>query len=133
MLRPKSLAICGRGCKATKATRQDGKNLLVFPETQEGCGRFRRENPGAFPKAGPIFRMMMMMMIMMMVMMMMMMMLIILGGKCPNLDRDCIRCCRKSVKNFSSASKFAGKLYQQGISDSHSLLEFSECSVLGLA
>ena len=32
----------------------------------------------------------------------------------------------KSVKNLPAASKFAGKLFQQGISDSHSLLEFSE-------
>ena len=32
----------------------------------------------------------------------------------------------KSVKNFPAASKFARKFYQQGISDSHSLLEFSE-------
>ena len=32
----------------------------------------------------------------------------------------------KSVKNCPAASKFAGKLFQQGISDSHSLLEFSE-------
>ena len=30
----------------------------------------------------------------------------------------------KSVKNFPAASKFAGKLFQQRISDSHSLLEF---------
>ena len=37
----------------------------------------------------------------------------------------------KSVKNFPAASKFAGKLFQQGISDSHSLLEFSDyCDVL---
>ena len=30
------------------------------------------------------------------------------------------------MNNFPAASKFAGKLFQQGISDSHSLLEFSE-------
>ena len=28
----------------------------------------------------------------------------------------------ESVKNFPAASKFAGKLFQRGISDSHSLL-----------
>ena len=36
------------------------------------------------------------------------------------------RAAGKSVENFPAASKFAGKLYQQGISDSHSLPEFSE-------
>ena len=30
------------------------------------------------------------------------------------------------MKNFPAASKFAGKLFQQRISDSHSLLEFSD-------
>ena len=28
--------------------------LLSFREAQEGCGGLREENPGAFPKAGPI-------------------------------------------------------------------------------
>ena len=32
----------------------------------------------------------------------------------------------KSGNNFPAASKFAGKPFQQGISDSHSLLELSE-------
>ena len=32
----------------------------------------------------------------------------------------------KSVNNFPAASKLAGKLLQQRISDSHSLLELSE-------
>ena len=35
----------------------------------------------------------------------------------------------KSGNNFPAASRFAGKLFQQRISDSHSLLEFSEFSV----
>ena len=34
------------------------------------------------------------------------------------------RAAAKSGNNFPAASKFAGKLFQQGISDSHSLLEF---------
>ena len=38
------------------------------------------------------------------------------------------RAAGKSVKNLPAASKFAGKLFQQGISDSHSLLEFSDTS-----
>ena len=40
--------------------------------------------------------------------------------------RDSISRCRKSENHFPAASKFAGKPFQQGISDSHSLLEFSE-------
>ena len=36
------------------------------------------------------------------------------------------RAAGKSVKNFPAVSKFAGKLFQQGISDSHSLLENSD-------
>ena len=33
--------------------------------------------------------------------------------------RIALRAAGKSVKKFSAASKFAGKLFQQGISDSH--------------
>ena len=36
------------------------------------------------------------------------------------------RAAGKSGNHFPAASKFAGKPFQQGISDSHSLLEFSE-------
>ena len=36
------------------------------------------------------------------------------------------RAAGESVKNFPAASKFARKVFQQGISDSHSLLEFSD-------
>ena len=36
------------------------------------------------------------------------------------------RAAGKSVRNFRAALKFARKRFQQGISDSHSLLEFSE-------
>ena len=79
----------------------------LMRKTQEGCGSLRGENLGAFPKAGPIFQQP-------------------LCRKCPNLGRDIISCCRKSVKNFPAASKFAGNVFQQGISDSHGLLDFSE-------
>ena len=48
-----------------------------------------------------------------------------LAGKCPNLGRDSISCCQKIAEEFPAASKFARKCFQQGISDSHSLLEFS--------
>ena len=39
------------------------------------------------------------------------------------------RAAGKSGNNFPAASKFAGKPFQQGISDRNSLLEFSDCSV----
>ena len=39
---------------------------------------------------------------------------IFLAGKCPNLGRDSILCCRKIGEEFPAASKFAGKLFQQG-------------------
>ena len=37
------------------------------------------------------------------------------------------RAARRSGKNFPAASRFAGKRFQQGILDSHSPLESSEC------
>ena len=50
-----------------------------------------------------------------------------LAGKCPNLGRDSISRCQKIGEEFSSSvKKFAGKPFQQGISDSHSLLELSD-------
>ena len=62
---------------------------------------------------------------------------VFLAGKCPNLGRDSISCCRKIGEIFPAASKFAGKPFQQGISDSHSLLKFSDywdhCFSLGVA
>ena len=48
---------------------------------------------------------------------------IFLAGQCPNLCRDSISCCRK--KNAMSSRTFAGNSFQQGMSHSHSLLEFS--------
>ena len=66
------------------------------------------ENPGAFPKAGPIFQQP-----------------FSLPENAQNLAGIAFRAAGKPVKNFPAASKFAGKLFQQGISDSHSLLEFS--------
>ena len=50
----------------------------------------------------------------------------LLAGKCPNLGRDSISYCRKIGEEFSSSVEICPKLFQQGISDSHSLLEFSE-------
>ena len=52
---------------------------------------------------------------------------VFLAGKCPKtLAGIAYRAAGKSVKNFPAASNFAGKLFTQGISDSHSLLKFSE-------
>ena len=55
---------------------------------------------------------------------------VFLAGKCPNLGRDSISCCRRMGKEFSSSVEIARELFQQGISDSHSLLEFSDLKAL---
>ena len=51
---------------------------------------------------------------------------IFLAGKGPNLAGIAVRAAGKLANNFPAASKFAQKLFQQEISDSHSLLELSE-------
>ena len=53
---------------------------------------------------------------------------VFLAGKGPKPWQGWIafRAAGKSVRNFPAASKFARKLFPQGISDRHSLLEFSE-------
>ena len=80
-----------------------------FRRAQEGCGGLRGENPGAFPKAGPIFQQP-----------------FSLPENAQTLAGIAFRAAGKSAKNFPAASKIAGELFQQGISDSHSLLEFSD-------
>ena len=88
-------------------------SLYIYQKTQEGCGGLRGENPGAFPKAGPIFQQP-----------------FALPENAQTLAGiTFFGAAGKSVKNSPAASKFARKLFQQGISDSHSLLEFSEFSV----
>ena len=72
------------------------------------CGGLRGGNPGAFPKAGPIFQQP-----------------LSLPENAQTLAGIAFGAARKSVKNFRAASKFAGIFFQQGLSDSHSL-EFSE-------
>ena len=67
------------------------------------------EEPAAFPKAQPIFQQ-----------------LFSLPESAQTLAGIACRAAGESVRNFPAASKFARKLFQQGISDSHSLLEFSE-------
>ena len=100
-------SVCNRGNPPS-----DGQTCLktpLFRKTQEGCGGHRGENPGAFPKAGPIFQQP-----------------FSLPENAQTLAGTAFRAAGKSVRNFLAALKFAGKLFQQGISDSHSLLEFSE-------
>ena len=75
--------------------------------TQEGCGGLRGENPGAFPKARPIFQQP-----------------FSLPENAQPLTGIAFCAAGKSVNNFPAASKFAGKPFQQRISDSHSLLEY---------
>ena len=72
----------------------------LLRRTQEGCGGLGGENPGAFPKAGPIFQQPS-----------------FLVGKCSIFGRDSISSCRNIGEEFSAASKFAGKSFQQGIPD----------------
>ena len=69
----------------------------------------RGENPGAFPKAGPIFQQP-----------------FPLPENAQTLAGIALGAAGKSVKNFPAASKFARKRFRQGISDIHSLLEFSD-------
>ena len=71
--------------------------------------RSQRRNPGAFLKAGPIFQQP-----------------FSLLENAQTLAGIAFRATGESVKNFPAASKFAGKLFQKGLSDSHSLLECSE-------
>ena len=73
--------------------------LPVLRRTQEGCGGLGGANfqqPFSLPENGQ------------------------------TLAGIAFRAAGKSPNNFPAASKFARKLFQQGISDSHSLLEFSE-------
>ena len=84
--------------------------FMCFRRTLEGCGGLGGESPAAFPKARPIFQQP-----------------FSLPESAQTLAGIAFRAAGKSVRNFPAASKFARKLFQQGISDSHSLLEFSEC------
>ena len=86
--------------------------MSVYQEAQEGCGGLREENPGAFPKAVPIFQQP-----------------FSLSENAQTLAGTTLGAARESVKTSPAALKFAGKLFQQGISDSHGLLQFSECMV----
>ena len=78
---------------------------LKIRRTQEGCGGLGGESPAAFPKAGPIFQQP-----------------FSLPEDAQTLAGIAFRAAGKSLRNFPAASKFARKLFQQGISDSHSLL-----------
>ena len=80
---------------------------VFFRRTQEGCGGLGEENPAAFPQARPIFQQP-----------------FSSPESAQTLAGIAFRAAGKSVKNFPAVSKYAGKPFQQGISDSHSLLEF---------
>ena len=80
---------------------------MILRRTQEGCGSLGGENPAAFPKVGPIFQQP-----------------FSLPESAQTLAGTAFRAAGQSGNNFPAASKFAGKLFQQRISDS--LLEFSE-------
>ena len=101
-------------CKV-KSERRIQKSLQTpgIRKTQEGCGGLRGENPGAFPKAGPTFQQP-----------------FSLPENAQTLAGIAFRAAGKSVTNFPAASKFAGKIVQQGSLGSHSLLEFSDGSIL---
>ena len=84
----------------------DAKSSLR--RTHEGCGGLGGENPAAFPQARPIFQQP-----------------FSLPESAQTLAGIAFRAAGKSGNHFPAASKFAGKPFQQRISDSHSLLEFS--------
>ena len=79
---------------------------------KSGCGGLGGENPAAFPQARPIFQQ---------------------PFSLPESDQTlagiAFHAAGKSGNHFPAASKFARKPFQHGISDSHSLLKFSEISV----
>ena len=83
--------------------------LCMIRRTQEGCGGLGGESPAAFPQARPIFQQP-----------------FSLPESAQTLAGIAFRAAGKSGNHFPAASKFAGKPFQQGISDSHSLLEFSD-------
>ena len=103
-----------QGCSYT-VKRDRGGGVASAPlirRTQEGCGGLRGENPAAFPQARPFFQQP-----------------FSLPESAQTLAGIAFRAAGKSVRNFPAASKFARKLFQQGILDSHSLLsETPVCS-----
>ena len=82
---------------------------ISLRRTQGGCGGLGGEIPAAFPQARPIFQQP-----------------FSLPENAQTLAVIAFHAAGKSVNNFPAASKFARKLFQQGILDSHSLLEFSD-------
>ena len=96
-----------------KVTRMARKSWATNPDlvrfAQEGCGGLGGENPAAFPQARPIFQQP-----------------FSLPESAQTLAGIAFRAAGKSGNHFPAALKFAGKPFQQGTSDSHSLLEFSD-------
>ena len=112
---PKILVLKGLGTFGRKIgvpqKRQIQRRIQppILGPLKEGCGGLGGENPAAFPQARPIFQQP-----------------FSLPENAQTLAGIAFRAAGKSVKNFPTALKFAGKPFQQGISDSHSLLEFSD-------
>ena len=106
-----------RGHQNSHKNGRNSYELFVLPlslvwfagATPDCISELRGENPGAFPKAGPIFQQR-----------------LSLPENAQTLVGIAFRAAGESVTNFPAAPKFARKCFQQGISDSHSLLEFSD-------
>ena len=96
-------------CTAQRGTASKILVGVLIRRTQEGCVGLVGENPVAFPKARSIFQQP-----------------FSLPESAQTLAGIAFRAAGKSVKNFPAASKFAGKPFQEGVSDSDSLLEFSD-------
>ena len=97
-----------RQCSATGLLLRLG-HLAQVRRTQEGCGGLGGENPAAFPKARPIFQQ-----------------LFSLPESAQTLPGIAFRAAGKSGKNFQQRRNLPENLFQQGISDSYSLFEFSD-------
>ena len=100
-----SRQMCASFLQGTATRAKIFKHVLFFRRSQEGCGGLGGENPAAFPKAGPILQQP-----------------FSLPESAQTMAGIAFRAAGKTGRNFPAASKFAGKPFQQGISDSHSLL-----------
>ena len=72
--------------KVPLTPEKGSEETLSSEETQEGCGGLGGENPAAFPEGAANFPA-----------------AVFLAGKCPNLGRDSMSCCRKIGEEFSSS------------------------------
>ena len=104
---------CQMGCCRMGLNDSSASDDLVWfliRRTQEGCSGLGEENPGASPKAGPMFQQP-----------------LSSPESAQTLAGIAFRAAGKLGTNFPAASTFARRPLQQGISDNHSLLNFSDC------